>query len=434
MQLERTYVGDDRAADRMIVSGMRSYFKVAASPRYRATQRRRIQAAARQGMQLTGVVAVVNTVWLIAIHAEAWSVIIVVNAAVAAFAVTGYVALATAASRRPAVVVFIVLSAVDAATVALALIQPDLGLVAAGYVLLLPIVVALIIPWATKTHTTWLALHLIVVLLYALLGAAPDRPGGRLELLGLTALALFISQIGHVTELRHRVLTFLQVEHIKALNRQARRDRTRLDELNQALAESATTDALTGLGNRTALDAGFKLARSRIARQGERYALAILDLDHFKDINDERGHLAGDEVLRAVAAAIRGRLRPGDTAYRYGGEEFVVLMSVTQPAEALAAAERLRRAIEALQIARRGSASSGVLTVSVGVTTIGPSDLECEDAKWLAPADAALYLAKETGRNRCEAQAQPTASVRPAPQSPAGDPRSKRVPGTPAPV
>ena len=110
------------------------------------------------------------------------------------------------------------------------------------------------------------------------------------------------------------------------------------------------------------------------------------------------------------------------------------MMSVTKPAEALAAAERLRHAIEALQIARRSSTSSGVLTVSVGVTIVGPRDLESEDETWLASADAALYLAKENGRNRCEAQAQRSASVRPAPHPPVGDPRRKRVPGTPAPV
>ena len=135
----------------------------------------------------------------------------------------------------------------------------------------------------------------------------------------------------------------------------------------------------------------------------DHYGLLILDLDRFKAINDERGHLAGDEVLRAASDALRRVLRVGDSAYRYGGEEFVALILLTRPSEALAAAERIRAAIEIAADPQRGNAPYGHLTTSVGVTTIGPADLFADDASWLARADAALYRAKTNGRNRAEA-------------------------------
>jgi diguanylate cyclase (GGDEF)-like protein len=159
------------------------------------------------------------------------------------------------------------------------------------------------------------------------------------------------------------------------------------------------------LGNRLALDAGLRLARSRIERQHDQYGLLILDLDRFKAINDERGHLAGDEVLRTASEALRGVLRAGDSAYRYGGEEFVALILLTRPADALAAAERMRTAIESLRIPNPRNTPHGHLTTSVGVTTIGPGDLSADDASWLARADAALYRAKTNGRNRAQVDA-----------------------------
>ena len=98
-------------------------------------------------------------------------------------------------------------------------------------------------------------------------------------------------------------------------------------------------------------------------------------------------------------------MEAGDSAYRYGGEEFVALILLAHPAEALAAADRMRIAIESLEIPNARNAPYGRLTTSVGVTTIGPRDLSADDASWLARADAALYLAKTNGRNRAEVSA-----------------------------
>ncbi len=348
-------------------------------------------------------VALLGSVWHVPFQPNAAGLILGLNAMVALVAMGGYVALATVARRRPEAVVFLVLVAVDAACIAIGIGHPPLGLVAIGYLLLLPVVVSLVIAWGTRIHLAWLGLHGALALGYAVLAPSASIPGGaREQLVGLLVVALAVSQAGHVAGLRGRVQGFSQIEQIKALNRQARRDQDRLDRLNVALGEAAATDALTSLGNRSALTAGLKLARSRIERQNDRYGLLILDLDRFKAINDERGHGAGDEVLRASSGAILRVLRPGDTAYRYGGEEFVVLVRLARPSEALAVAERIRRAIEDLQIPNAANTPYGHLTTSVGVLSIGPDDLAADDESWLARADAALYRAKTNGRNRSE--------------------------------
>ncbi len=348
-------------------------------------------------------VAVLDCIWLVAFHIDAAGLILALNVMIAVVAAAGFLVLGSIAKRRPEGVVFATLVAVDAATVALGLGHSALGFVAVGYLLLLPVVVSLVIPWATRIHVTWLGLHTALVLGFTLFAPTASIPdGARDQLLGLLIVAIAVSQSGHVTGVRGRVASFTQIQQIKALNRRARRDQVRLDSLNAVLETTAATDMLTGLGNRLALDAGLRLARSRIERQGESYGLLILDLDRFKAINDERGHLAGDDVLRAASDALRGVLRAGDTAYRYGGEEFVALILLTEPSEALAAAERIRVAIESLQIPNARNAPFGHLTASVGVTTIGPVDLPEHDASWLARADAALYRAKANGRNRAE--------------------------------
>jgi diguanylate cyclase (GGDEF)-like protein len=354
-------------------------------------------------MILTASVALLGSVWYVPFHPAALPLLVGLNATIVLVAASGYLALCTIARRRPEIVVFLVLGAVDGATVALGLGQPELELVSVGYLLLLPVVVSLLIPWATTVHVIWLAIHGVVILGYMLFAASGSLPGGdHDQLFGLVVVALAVSETGHVKGVRGRVASFLQIQQIRALNRAARRDRARLDRLLAATAETAATDPLTGLGNRLALNAALSRARSRIERQLDSYGLLMLDLDRFKAINDERGHLAGDEVLRATALAIRRVLRPGDYAFRYGGEEYVVLLRLAQSGDAFAAAERVRRAVEDLAIPNAGNLPFGRLTISIGVTTLGPSDGSADDEAWLARADAALYRAKSNGRNRCE--------------------------------
>jgi len=159
--------------------------------------------------------------------------------------------------------------------------------------------------------------------------------------------------------------------------------------LLEKVRDLAANDALTGLANRMTF--GDSLARelSRAHRDGGDVTLVMLDLDHFKQLNDTRGHQAGDEVLRRTAATLREQRRAYDVAARYGGEEFALIAPGLAAADATAAAERIRAAI----------AGNGCgVTASVGVATY-PADAADPDAL-VAAADAALYQSKHAGRNR----------------------------------
>jgi diguanylate cyclase (GGDEF)-like protein/PAS domain S-box-containing protein len=178
----------------------------------------------------------------------------------------------------------------------------------------------------------------------------------------------------------------------------------KLQETLERLAQMAATDGLTGINNRR----GFDSALDREWRQSEREQLplsvALVDADSFKLFNDHYGHLAGDDCLRSIAAQVQaaGR-RPSDVAARYGGEEFVLLMPNTDEAGALLVAERLRRLVEAVGIQHAGNkAGSGIVTVSAGVATVRPFGGGTTPKALLETADAALYRAKESGRNCVE--------------------------------
>lgn len=166
-----------------------------------------------------------------------------------------------------------------------------------------------------------------------------------------------------------------------------------------SLREHAERDPLTGLHNRRVFEARLAAAESHFLRYRRPVALAILDIDHFKRVNDTYGHEAGDEVLRAVAASLRASLRDTDMAARLGGEEFVVLQPETTLAGAVDAAERLRRQIEEQVIEWRGERIP--IRISVGVSAAP----ECVESvhDLVESADAALYASKNAGRNRVTA-------------------------------
>ena len=167
---------------------------------------------------------------------------------------------------------------------------------------------------------------------------------------------------------------------------------------------AARTDALTGVGNRFRLDEELETLISRAQRYGHSCSLAICDLDFFKAFNDHFGHVAGDEALRSVAEGMRASLRSVDALYRYGGEEFVVLLVEQTLEDAQCALERMRGAVERLAIPSPGT--GGALTLSVGVAEIdGAKDESAKD--WLRRADEALYQAKSAGRNRVVSMSPP---------------------------
>jgi two-component system cell cycle response regulator len=164
----------------------------------------------------------------------------------------------------------------------------------------------------------------------------------------------------------------------------------------ERLLDVSGRDPLTGLANRRQFLALAAEERRRAQRSGEPLALMLLDLDHFKQVNDLYGHAAGDAALRAFARLLRRHLRPFDLVGRYGGEEFVILLSGAGRTSALAAAERLRTLIAGTPFDVQGIVR---LTASIGIVASEPPH-EVPFATLLASADRALYRAKHSGRNR----------------------------------
>ena len=173
------------------------------------------------------------------------------------------------------------------------------------------------------------------------------------------------------------------------------------EELRQSLNKSvelAVVDPLTGLNNRHFLDAYMGKLIERAKRQNSPISMLITDIDKFKIVNDTHGHDAGDEVLREFARRLRECVRGADLACRFGGEEFLVLMSDTSVEIALQIAERLRSSIETLAFDLPGEKGQLSLTTSVGVTSFDPEQDSPETL--IKRADDALYEAKNDGRNR----------------------------------
>lgn len=167
----------------------------------------------------------------------------------------------------------------------------------------------------------------------------------------------------------------------------------------------ALVDSLTGLGNRAALDSALHRELRLAERQGSELSMLLVDVDHFKKINDQLGHSRGDEILKQVAQLISDTLRDSDLVYRYGGEEFVVLLSNTGPEGAAVIAERLRHTVA--QIFAR---TDHPVTVSMGISSRRPEG-EVSLHSLFDRADHALYGAKARGRNRVVPEAKPTASL-----------------------
>ncbi|MCP5149676.1 MAG: diguanylate cyclase [Ectothiorhodospiraceae bacterium] len=187
---------------------------------------------------------------------------------------------------------------------------------------------------------------------------------------------------------------------LRLLARRLRLGNEMLSDERDRLAEyrfHATVDGLTGLFNRYWLDRMLPRQIERSRATGESLALVMVDVDHFKRINDDFGHPAGDRVLRQVADILRDNLRPADMAARYGGEEFALLLPGCGLRDALALAERLRRAVESMPWPESAGPAPGTVTISAGVGTM---DDVASAEQLVARSDDALYRAKRAGRNR----------------------------------
>lgn len=172
--------------------------------------------------------------------------------------------------------------------------------------------------------------------------------------------------------------------------------RLALEAANQQLAQLSVTDNLTGLLNRGAWEVKLNEEFARNKRYGNPSSLLMLDIDHFKKVNDQYGHPVGDDVIRHLATLLRTSFRSADSPGRYGGEEFAVVLPETSVEEAKILAERLRQTIADAHVSSHGHQLN--YNVSIGVACI--TETLTSASQWLKAADQALYDAKNNGRNQ----------------------------------
>jgi diguanylate cyclase (GGDEF)-like protein len=213
----------------------------------------------------------------------------------------------------------------------------------------------------------------------------------------------FVTKPFELTELRVRIRAAL-----------------RMNALLQMLSQRAQIDGLTGLWNRAYFDQRVQDEVARVQRHPGPLSIAFIDADHFKSINDTFGHPAGDAVLQGIGRTLQRSIRQTDIACRYGGEEFVLIMPATPPADAQALCDRIRATIEALvwprHPERKVTVSMGVAGSSTGAGLNAPA--------WVEAADQCVYSAKKSGRNRVVmndlSAGKAAASTEPAPLRKAG--------------
>jgi two-component system, cell cycle response regulator len=196
-----------------------------------------------------------------------------------------------------------------------------------------------------------------------------------------------ISKPFHIADLIARIELHLELVRLQG----------ELERKNRLLEEMSSTDALTGLRNRRYLNEILRLDFMRAQRFGGPLSLVMADLDHFKEVNDLHGHAAGDAVLREVAARFLARLRESDVAGRYGGEEFLLVLTGSGLSGAAVAAERWRADIESKPVALEDGTRIPI-AVSMGVATYLPHMTDSQHL--VRAADEALYRAKQAGRNQ----------------------------------
>ncbi|OMC65884.1 PAS domain S-box protein [Paenibacillus odorifer] len=227
--------------------------------------------------------------------------------------------------------------------------------------------------------------------------------GRRLECEGVEVIDCILVQMGkridYELELRSakkqieeaywekdQALAKLKQIHLEIEQKQAE-----LLEMNAVLVELSTTDKLTGLKNRRFLQEKLEEQIAAYQRDQAPFSLCILDIDHFKNVNDSYGHQMGDYVLEKLASVLKSQSRKEDIVARYGGEEFILLLPNTDSADATAIADNLRQFIAS------STWEIGSITVSIGIATFEATDT---DITLLEKADQALYVSKEQGRNR----------------------------------
>lgn len=228
----------------------------------------------------------------------------------------------------------------------------------------------------------------IVVPLQRLIRAADRIADGDLE---VRLSATRKDELGHLTKVFNQMADRLRRSHAEIM---AANEAMQLQ--NQALETLSITDSLTGLYNRSKLDVILTDQLARYKRTQRPFGLLMLDIDHFKTLNDTYGHITGDEILAGVARILLQSIRSIDFAARYGGDEFIIILVETSAELALKTAERIRSQVQNMRYSFNGSTIS--ITVSIGIVECEPGDLTTTAV--FARADNALYEAKRAGRNQ----------------------------------
>lgn len=377
------------------------YHLVGDSSRFRAVQRRRTRSASRIGFLIIIAAVGFDAFALLGLQTGHPEIALGLSLSTVALAAAGWWLLPGRMRHYPEPVAWVVTMGVAVSTVATGLAVPALAVQTAGYLLVMPGLLALMLPWRTVTHVRWLLAYAVVSVGYL----AVDWTGSfsaaeRSDLVVVLLIAIGASLAGHVLLTRSQIRSFAQLESILSLRRQSDTDRAALEVAHHALELTARTDPLTGAGNRRRLEEDLRAVRAHIRRSNFVYGFMAIDLDHFKSVNDLLGHGGGDDVLRQTVDAIQKGLRAEDALYRVGGEEFLVIVSVPTVEALATAAERVRAIVTDLGIVHPGNAPVGFVSVSIGAALIGAADLGSSDEQWLGAADAALYAAKAGGRNR----------------------------------
>jgi two-component system, cell cycle response regulator len=205
----------------------------------------------------------------------------------------------------------------------------------------------------------------------------------------------YIAKPVDLDELQARLVV---AQRVVSLHRELGERNASLRHDSERAKAAARTDPLTEAFNRLALEEDLATLSARASRYGHAYCAALCDIDGFKAYNDHFGHLPGDEALRKIARTIQGALRGGDAFYRYGGEEFLVILPEQSLAEANVGLERVREKVERLAMPHAPASGVPFVTISVGMAMLRADPAETID-DWLQRADTALYVAKARGRN-----------------------------------
>jgi diguanylate cyclase (GGDEF)-like protein len=371
--------------------------EVSDHPRYRAWERRHVLLAVRAAAITLTVVLIADSALLFDEAPGLW----LINGAGAIGSIGVLIAVRRGGNaRRSPVAGAWTLGFIAIATTLLPIaVMPSVAALMVAYMPIVIIASALFVPWSIRWHLPWLLATLGAVAAFAASPIAGTLSGpARQELVSITISAALVSFAGHAILQRERRRTFVQRIQLRGLNQTARRQRRELEALAAQLEAVARRDPLTGIGNRLRLDEDVAMLRRTVDSPDRPVAAILIDIDHFKEYNDRHGHLAGDEVLREVARTIAINVRPQDRVYRFGGEEFLVLLEGSDQEAAGEAAERLRIAVEALQIPNAANLPWNILTVSAGVAPVHLTDARNDE--WIREADERLYVSKGAGRNR----------------------------------